>query len=78
MPRQRTRSLPERSQTSTVGIRKSSDVVVANQHFQDLNHEASHHSKPLRPFDWAKPALMRDKVPQPTKNPGAFMVWFGP
>ena len=42
------------------------------------NRVAGNVGKPLRPFDCAKPALMRDKVPQPTKNPGSFMVWFGP
>jgi hypothetical protein len=27
--------------------------------------EKNHHNRPLRPFDWAKPALIRVSVPQP-------------
>ena len=56
-----------------------STVHYARWGWRELEPQpGSHHSKPLRPFDCAKPALMRDKVPQPTKNPGSFMVWFGP
>lgn len=32
------------------------------------NIETSHHRRPLRPLAWAKPALIRDSVPHPTKN----------
>lgn len=50
-------------------------MTISSVAIGPMNNDASHHSKPLRPFDWAKPALMSDKVPQPTKNPGSFMVW---
>lgn len=28
----------------------------------------NHHANPPRPLDWARPALMRERVPQPTAN----------
>ena len=30
------------------------------------NSDTAHHAKPLRPLPWASPALMSDKVNQPT------------
>ena len=32
------------------------------------NREATHQSNPLRPFDWASPALIKESVPHPTKK----------
>ena len=43
-------------------------TTIKNVAIGPMNRETSHHSSPLRPLDWAKPALMSDKVPQPTKN----------
>ena len=33
-----------------------------------MNKEANHHSNPLRRFDWASPALIKESVPHPTKK----------
>jgi hypothetical protein len=45
-------------------------TTIRNVAMGPRNSEISHHSKPLRPFGCARPALMRESVPQPTKKSG--------
>jgi hypothetical protein len=43
-------------------------TTIRNVAMGPRNNEISHQSKPLRPLDCAKPALMKLRVPKPTKN----------
>jgi len=55
------------------------ETTISSVAIGPRNSEASHHSRPLRPLDWAKPVLISDSVPQPTKNSGcAGMFGFDP
>src|SRR5256885_12443173 len=44
-------------------------ITIGNVAIGPSNNENSHHSRPLRPFDWASPAFTRDSVPQPATAP---------
>src|SRR3954470_3908748 len=49
----------------TSGSTRSS-TTIRNVATGPRNSEANHHARPLRFFDWASPALIRESVPQPT------------
>jgi hypothetical protein len=50
--------------------RTSGSATINSVAMGPSNRDSSHQRRPLRPLAWAKPALISDNVPQPTKKSG--------